>query len=172
MFPKKILLLFMILASSSLNAKAKSEFKQIKISKTFSVLIPEKFNPQINLMPSFSGFWIECSFGKNKFSIWISRKNPETFATIPTVNRFWKENLNTAFAIGEKSEDKGCDEIGKHLFVCKRKLKSKKMNFVSEKTIWNANKDIVLIRVMTKKTQNETNEILNEIQFDLKKEVK
>lgn len=146
--------------------------EEIKLSSTFSVQNPFHLLRKVDLL-SMNSVWFELQDGSGNsapvFQAQFTRKQPDVLANLPTVDRYWKSDVQTtsdASVDQQNIVDKGCVELLPRSVSCSRNWVSKDLQFVSEKLIWNAKNDLVLVRISSIKSFEYNNKILQKFVFN------
>jgi hypothetical protein len=142
---------------------------EIKLSPTFSIQNPFYLKRKVDLL-SMNSVWFELQDGTGSsapvFQFQVTRKQPDALANLPTVDRFWKADVQTTFDVSVDQQnivDKGCAKVSPRSFSCARHWVAKDLqfvSFVSEKLIWNAKNDLVLVRISSIKSFEYNNLVL------------
>lgn len=138
---------------------------EIKLSPTFSIQNPFHLKRKVDLL-SMNSVWFELQDGPGTsapvFQLQLTRKQPDVLANLPTVDRYWKSDVQAASDSSVDQQnvvDKGCVKVLPRSFACNRNWVSKDLQFVSEKLIWNAKNDLVLVRISSIKSFEYNNKV-------------
>jgi hypothetical protein len=151
-----------------IQARNSVDSRSLSLSSSFKLSWPTQL--EAHVFPAFAqrGFLISGQHSGSVFTVWVSHQAPPTFANIRSVDRLWKANLNVVKESGETFEDLNCNAIANnsHAFRCVRKLGSLTGSFVHESLYWNLKSDLVVVRVMSKLSLQDAEEISGKIEAD------
>lgn len=114
---------------------------------------------------------LENSFGRKEIELLLIHSAPESYANLASIERKWKLERAATQEIDKNEKDYGCRRMSSRSFSCSRNVIQDK-KFITEKILWNAKNDLILLRVYSYISHEEVKKIIDKIDFKFNSRIK
>ncbi len=138
----------------------------IKVSKTFSMDLPFQSTTPLE-MPSLNSklFKADNALGlSSKNQLLVVHNKPLTLANKYSVERYWDRSRKQTRSFDQDEKNQGCAKFSNRVYQCSRDV-YQNGKYISESIYWNTKSDLVLLRVSSNKSTEDSRKILSAIKI-------